>query len=174
VQRARWRLRTSWKVSFLRLILKTTSSHDWSNYTEPLQIGIGGEYQGLRGGGKLLNFLPSVSFCDYEEITFLFAKTFRRFFTLRSFILCNLIFFRWMYYRLHNSAASAKIYNFCACYDPVLFICLKGAFGKCVSTLSTLSPKTATVAVFCDSRRFRWQIVAEIGDYKSPVWTGYK
>jgi len=28
-----------------------------------------------------------------------------------------------------------------------------------------LSQKTATVAVFCDSRRFRWQIVAEIGDY---------
>jgi len=31
--------------------------------------------------------------------------------------------------------------------------------------LSTLSPKTATVAVLCHIRRFRRQIVAEIGDY---------
>jgi len=36
-----------------------------------------------------------------------------------------------------------------------------------------LSQKSATVALFCDSRRFRWQIVAEIRDYSRQCGHGY-
>jgi len=35
------------------------------------------------------------------------------------------------------------------------------------------SPNSATVAVFGDSRRFRWQIVAEIGDYSLQCGQGF-